>query len=213
MTDKKFTDNEGPLWIFAIGLVPGLAVALIQFILSWAEFSQISKFTSMKIKGVLNTRDEEEYYRDLITAAQSKIDVLGVTASRFASDFSNENSTREDKKVLIRALERGVKVRILVPTSNHLSARDRTEKFPISERVFGSLSQKYPNLMLRYFDHKAYTALVRVDDDALFGPVFDNVESRHTPAIHAQCSSVLSQSYLEHFKIEWNAATPFQQQS
>lgn len=210
MTDKSLTAKEGPLWIFAAGLVPGLAVALVQFSLSWAEFRQVSKFNAMKIEGVLHSRDEEEYYRNVISKAETYIQVLGVTASRFATDFSDESATRIDKKILIAALERGVCVRILVPESRYLSENERTQKFPVAERIFSSLSQRYINLEVRYFDHQPFASLVRVDDDALFGPVFQNQESRHTPTIHTKTGSALAQSYMNHFEKEWAEARPLQ---
>lgn len=206
MTDKGLTAKEGPIWVFAAGLVPGLAVALMQFLLSWAEFNQISKFSAMKIKGVLNSRDGEEYYGKLLANAQTHIDVLGVTASRFASDFADETSTRIEKKVLIAALARGVRVRILLPEKCYLSQEDQSEKFPKASRIFGALRNKFNNIEIRYFDHKAIASIVRVDDDILVGPIFENVESRHTPALHTSTGSSLAQSYLSHFDAEWSSA-------
>jgi hypothetical protein len=58
-TDKPWLGKEGLLWLFALGAVPGLVVALAQFILSWAEFSEISRIRSLGVKNVLLTRDGE----------------------------------------------------------------------------------------------------------------------------------------------------------
>jgi hypothetical protein len=209
MTGKSLMDNEGPIWAFAIGMVPGLAVALAQFLLSWAEFRQVDKFNKMRIKGVLNSRDGEEFYRELIQSAETYIDVLGVTASRFASDFADDsNGARPEKKVLIAALERGVHVRILIPARKHLSdEEDSKEKFPVAERIFGGLHRRFPNLEIRYFDHLPMASIVRVDDDILVGPVFQNLKSRNTPAVHTATGSALAQSYLNHFEDDWASAT------
>lgn len=49
---------------------------------------------------------------------------------------------------------------------------------------------------------------MRIDDDVLVGPVFDNVLSRNTPAVHTSSGSSLAQSYLNHFEAEWVAAQP-----
>lgn len=206
LASKSFFEKEGPFWLFVVGLVPGLAVALMQFLLSWTEFRQISKFSKMRIKGVLNSRDGEAYYGAIIATAETKIDVQGVTASRFVSDFADATSGREDKKVLITALNRGVKVRFLLPESKHLSESDRAEKFPLTARVLKGLMTSHANLEVRYFDHKPTTSTVRIDDDVLVGPVFENVESRHTPAIHTSSGSALAQSYLNHFDSEWATA-------
>ncbi|MES3021092.1 MAG: hypothetical protein V4857_05850 [Pseudomonadota bacterium] len=209
MTSKTFFQNEGPFWVFTVGLVPGLMVALMQFILSWAEFKQISKFSSMKIKGVLNSRDGEEYYAKLIATAETKIDVEGVTASRFVRDFADPTSLREEKKVLISALKRGVKVRFLLPEKNFLSLEDQAQKFPFTTSALTSLMALYPTMIqVRYFSHNPYTSIVRVDDDVLVGPIFDNILSRNTPAVHTLAGSSLAQSYLNHFDAEWNTARP-----
>ena len=206
MTGKTIFENEGPFFVFVSGLVPGLAVALIQFLLSWAEFQQISKFSKMRIKGVLNSRDGELYYGALISTAQTKIDVQGVTASRFVSDFADGNSSRDEKKLLIAALKNGVVVRFLLPEPQFLSNNDRIEKYPKTTRILTTLLPLYPNLEVRYFNHKPITSTVRVDDDVLFGPVFDNIESQNTPAVHTSASSALAQSYLNHFESEWSTA-------
>lgn len=209
MTDKELTAHEGPIWAFSVGLVPGLVVALVQFLLSWAEFRQVDKFNKMKIKGVLSSRDEEAYYRKLLEAAETCIDVLGVTASRFANDFADDTAgARPEKKVLIAALERAVHVRILLPERAYLSQDDSSEKFPVAERIFGGLCRRYQNLEVRYFNHQPIASILHVDDDVLVGPVFQNRKSQNTPALHAATGSALAQSYLNYFEDDWNSATP-----
>jgi ABC-type Fe3+ transport system permease subunit len=46
-SDKSWGGEEGLFWIFAVGAVPGLVVALAQFILSWAEFGEISRLRNL----------------------------------------------------------------------------------------------------------------------------------------------------------------------
>lgn len=213
MTAKTLMADEGPVFLFAVGLVPGLAVALIQFLLSWVEFKEVDKFKKMRIKGILNSRDEEAYYRELIMSAQTKIDVLGVTASRFVSDFAdNSVGAKPEKQVLIEALRRGVHVRILLPERHHLSQIDSNEKFPVAYRKFTELSQTFNTLLeVKYFNHIPIASLVRIDDEALVGPVFHNLDSRNTPTIHTTAGSVMSQSYLNYFDSDWQSAKPIEQ--
>ncbi|MFJ3059025.1 hypothetical protein [Herbaspirillum sp. NPDC087042] len=210
MTEKTLFSKEGPIWVFAAGMVPGLVVGLMQFILSWAEFSKISKFQKMKVKGILSTRDQEDYYRELIKGAKKDIQVLGVTASRFVSDFADSGSSRDDKKVLIAALQRGVSVRILVPAQAHLQGNDQSVGFPLAESFFTPLKDQYPNsFQVRYFDNAPIASVVRVDDDVVMGPVFTNQKSKHTPAVHAAYDSPLSESYMGHFDDMWPSARVF----
>jgi hypothetical protein len=209
MTERKIFDLEGPGFVFISGLVPGLAVALIQFLLSWVEFKKISKFAAMKIKGVLSSRDEEAYYCNLISSAQTRIEVLGVTAQRFVRDFADDASLKPERKVLLKALERDVAVRVLVPEKKYLNQNDADYKFPVAQRAFLDLTSRYPKLFeVRYFSHTPIASIVSIDEDVLVGPIFQNRESRNTPAIHTSSGSMLAQSYLSHFEDEWKQAVP-----
>lgn len=72
MTDKGILANEGPVWVFASGLVSGLVVTLAQFCLSWADAKAIDRFRRMGVENVLTTRDEEAYFGQLIRKARSR---------------------------------------------------------------------------------------------------------------------------------------------
>jgi len=207
-TSKGFFQEEGPLWLFMVGLVPGLFVALLQFLLSWVEFSQISKFRSMRIKEVLDSRDLSDYYLKIISNAQTKIDVEGVTASRLIRDFAEINSDRPDKKIIITALKNGVKFRLLLPAKQFIADSDHAN-FEFTAQNVDNLHMSFPaGIEVRYFSHIPTNSLVRVDDDIIVGPVFQNKESRHTPAIHTVVGGRYGQSYIDNFDAEWRDAEP-----
>lgn len=207
-TQKGFLDDEGPLYVFAVGLVPGLTVALAQFILSWVEFKQISRFSSMKIKNVFDNRDAEPYYASVISKAKRKIDVQGVTASRFVEDFADETSSNEEKKILISALKNDVIVRFLVPEPALLDAANQRKSVTTAE-IVRALTQRFPGrIELKYFSHRATVSIVRADDEFIFGPVFTNRPSRNSPTIHTAAHSVLAQCYMDEFDLEWSSARP-----
>jgi hypothetical protein len=207
-TQKGFFADEGPLYVFAVGLVPGLAVALAQFILSWVEFKQISKFSSMKIKNVFDSRDSEPYYAKVVSGAKRKIDVQGVTASRFVEDFADETSNNEQKKILISALKKDVFVRFLVPDPTLLDAANQRKSVTTAE-IVRDLTQRFPGrIELRYFSHSPTVSIVRADDEFIFGPVFKNLPSRNTPTIHTAAHSALAQCYLDEFDLDWATARP-----
>lgn len=206
LTTKNFFDDEGPFWLFMVGLVPGLAVALLQFLLSWSEFSQISKFSKMKIKGVLDSRDSATYYSSLLLNAQTQIDVQGVTATRFMRDFSDGASQRLEKRSLLTALGRGVKVRFLLPEKNQLLANQHAD-FDYTHHALAELRLQFPQgIHVRYFSSPPTTSLVRVDDDIIAGPVFQNMQSQHTPAIHTVVGSRFGQTYLGSLDAVWAGA-------
>ena len=207
LTDKSFLEKEGPFWVLCTGFASGLAVALVQFLLSWAEFSQISKYSAMKIKGVLETRDSEEYYGKIIVDARTRIDVQGVTAARFLRDFADETTTRQDKQVLINAISRGIALRILLPTRIHLrSEKERRDFDEVLVRLQELLARYPQNVEARYFDAAPILSSVRVDDEILFGPVLDPILSKNTPTIHGSVSSTLGKSYVDFFQHTWNSA-------
>lgn len=208
LTEKSFFDKEGPFWLFMVGLVPGLLVALLQFVLSWAEFSQISKFRAMRIKNVLDSRDLTSYYAHILANAQTAVDVEGVTASRFMRDFSDRSSHRPEKKLLISALQNGVHVRLLLPEKTYLPVSDHPS-YDSTGAVVDELRGQFSTLIeVRYFAQKPSTSLVRVDNEIVVGPVFAGLQSQHTPAIHTVAGSRYGKSYLDNFDAVWRAARP-----
>lgn len=205
-TDKPWFGKEGLLWLFALGAVPGLVVALAQFTLSWAEFGEISRLRNLGVKNVLLSRDDPDYYGKYIQRANETILVMGVTSKRFFQDFADVNSPRESKKSLITALERNVAVRILVASDVHLSEHQR-EGYRITKDRCIQLKQRYPNLFdARAFDHVASQSLVRIDNEIIVGPVFQTKASKDTPAIHLSAHSPFARSYLANFEHEWDHA-------
>lgn len=210
MTNKGFLANEGPLWVFASGVVSGLVVTLAQFCLSWADAKAIDRFRRMGVEKVLTTRDEEIYYGQLIQKAHSQVDVLGSTATRLMEDFADLNSPKAEKRALIEALKNGVPVRILVAAPTRLDAGDQY-KYPVNRKRFETIADKYPNFEVRYFDAPPIAAFVRADHELVVGPLLPGVESKHTPALHVYNYSPYATSYLSYFEEAWKTATPLGQ--
>lgn len=213
LISKKFFDPEGPFFLFIVGLVPGLVVALGQFILSWSDFKANEKISAMKIKQILSRRDNEVYYRELLAKARASVDLLGVTAHRFIADFADAGSNNAQKKIFIQVLERGVKVRFLLPSRQNLLNIEDQEKFDVVVKRLDALSKNYENFLLEYFDHLPVASIFRVDEDIIVGPVFSNEKSRNTPAIHTVTESEIGQCYLAYFDHEWKVSQNIQPQS
>jgi len=210
MTDKSVLAKEGPLWVFASGVVSGLVVTLAQFCLSWADAKAIDRFRRLGVENVLMTRDEEAYYGKLIKTARSQIDVLGSTATRLMQDFADPNSPKIEKQALIHALKNGVPVRILVADSARLDAGD-LYKYQLNRKRFQAIAEKYSNFEVRYFDTTPIAAFVRADHELVVGPLLPGVESKHTPALHVYNHSPYAASYLQYFEEAWKTATPLSQ--
>jgi len=210
MTDKSILSNEGPLWVFATGLVSGLVVTLAQFCLSWADAKAIDRFRRMGVENVLTTRDEEAYYGTLIKTARSQVDVLGLTATRLMQDFADLGSPKAEKRTLEEALNNGVQVRILVAAPTQLGTGDKN-KCQVNRKNFETLAARYQNFKVRYFDNTPIASFVRADHELVVGPLFPGMESKHTPALHVYNNSPYAVSYLKYFEETWSAATPLDQ--
>ena len=210
MTDKGILANEGPVWVFASGVVSGLVVTLAQFCLSWADAKAIDRFRRMGVENVLTTRDEEVYYGKLIQSARSQLDVLGSTATRLMQDFADPNSPKAEKRTLIEALKNGVPVRILVAAPARLDTCD-LYKYPVTRKRFEAIADTYANFEVRYFHTTPIASFVRADHELVVGPLLPGVESKHTPALHVYNHSPYAASYLNYFEKTWTTATPLGQ--
>lgn len=208
-TDKTLFGKEGILWLFAVGAVPGLVVALAQFGLSWVEFNEISRINRLAVKSVLRTRDDPAYYGKYIQSAERQIVFVGGTGRRFFQDFADITYPTDEKKKLITALERGVRVKILVPTEAHLNEK-QLEGIRSAKQRCDELKRTFPHQFeAKVFDHPATYALVWIDEEVIVGPVFPNTESKNTPVIHLASHNTLAESYIANFEHEWNNAGPF----
>jgi len=189
------------------GLTAGLAVASIQFFWGWYEAKQTEHFRRLRIKNVLLTRDDENYYGRLITAARRQILVLGVTSSRFLEDFADEASPKLEKKSLLEALSRGVHVRILVSSLPYLP-RDAHAAVTKTKARMNKLKSTFPNYFdFGYFEHEPRHSMVVCDNDLIVGPYFPETASKDSPGVHVDAASEFGMSYVKHFEIEWDHRT------
>ena len=188
------------------GLVAGLIVAIIQFLFSWNEHHSIEKINALGIKDILLHREDRLFYENLISASEEHISVMGVTASRFMDHFTDEQSDRPETRVLLDALSRQVKVRILVPERKFLKNKDDKVNFDKAKKQFKYVASKHKNFEYRYFSHLSAHSLLVVDEKCIIGPVFPEVRSKDTPCIFISTSSPYAKKYLEYLDTEWKNA-------
>lgn len=202
-------DEPGSKWgAFFGSLAAGLVVAFIQFLIAWQDYKQTEKLKTLKLKEVLFNRDTKNKYVEFIKGANRNIDVMGVTAVRFFRDFADTKQEAPDSsKVLLQALERGVIVRILLPSDEHLPSESKRQDANRVRAQYSELKIKYQhNLEIRYFNHIAAHSIFRIDDTCIIGPVFPEVESKYTPALHVMNSSPMALNYIGYFETEWKHA-------
>lgn len=189
------------------GLATGLMVAGLQLFLSWTEHVENEKIKKLRVKQILATRDDEKLYRGIIDNANNRVFMLANTASRFLEDFADEDIARQDKRALIKALERGVSVKILLPKPQYLTLEDDKHKAKISARKFSILKTKFgDNFQVRYYNHSPAHNLLVVDHECLAGPIFPDISSKNSPAIYTDDESTFIKPYIKYFEAEWDKA-------
>lgn len=193
--------------VFA-GLLSGLVVMIGQHLIALKNDRDLDVFRKTRIKAVLLTRDDESFYRNLIKKASNRIDVLGVTAVRFLNDFADESSPKDDKRVLLDALQKKVKVKILVAKKDFLDTDKDKRNFDTAQTKMRELRRQYPDSFeARYYDHLPAHSIVVVDTDCLLGPVFPGIDSKSTPAVCSEGAGGFAGPYLRYFEAEWQKAT------
>lgn len=188
------------------GLIASLVAVLIQFLMGWNEHREIEIFKALGIRSMLPNRRGIDDYRQLLRSATHQVDVLGVTANRFMNDFADPDS---GDKVLLDNLRQNqeLRVRLLLPGKEFLFSQDDRDVFDSVQRKLSVLAHGFAGRFeYKYFPHQPVHSMVRVDNEAIVGPVFPHVKSKHTPSIHIETSSDFVKYYLEYFEEEWNGA-------
>lgn len=186
------------------GIGAGLIVAIIQYLFSLQEFKAFSNIKKLDIKKILPSRDEEYFYSSLIKNANMEIKVMGVTAFRMMEDFADETSPREDKKVLLSSLSKGVSVKLLLPQKDFLSDPRDQIKHDQSKEIFNKLKNKFKTFEVKYFKHIPTQSIFLVDQNCILGPVLSNFASKDTPCIYMGVNNDFAKKYIEYFDKEWN---------
>ena len=188
-------------------IIAGLIVALIQLGLSWWDYKMTQKIEKLRLIEILYDRDDRTYYANLIDKSRREIRVMGTTARRFFEHFADMTTgARPEAQVLISALNRGVKVKLLLPSKDYIALNKIADYNQVSETL-NTIKQKYPHaeIEIRYFDHIPAHSIFMVDSECIVGPVFEKVESKNTPALHLKNESPFAEKYVAYFEQEWNA--------
>ena len=205
---KWYTMNTtSPVGAILSSIIAGLIVALIQLGLSWWDYKMTQKIEKLRLIEILYDRDDRIYYANLINKSRREIRVMGTTARRFFEHFADTTiGARPEAQVLISALNRGVKVKLLLPSKDYIALNKIADYNQVSETL-NTIKQKYSHaeIEIRYFDHIPAHSIFMVDSECIVGPVFEKVESKNTPALHLKNESPFAEKYVAYFEQEWNA--------
>jgi hypothetical protein len=189
------------------GVSGGLAVYLIQFVCSLYEYKQIDKFRGLGIVDILPNRRDEESYRRIVKNATHIVQVMGTSCTRFIDDFAN---SRNRDHLLLDALNKNqaLKVQFLVPTDEHMDLRSKGRFDADAAQILNLLKTFGDRIEMRRFEFQARHSMVRVDESLIVGPVFQEIESRDSPAVHVNTNSVFAEKYITHFEWVWSGGSP-----
>jgi len=203
-----FRTNDEKLLSLSGSLAAGLIVAIIQFIISWQDYVQIEKLKELELIKVMYDRDDRTFYEKHIEKAKREISVMGVTAIRFFKDFADyEQNSTKNAKVLLDRLAQGIEVKILLPNYDSLKDNKKNDFEKVKQHI-ETIKSQFPEYKfeVRYFNHIPSHSIFINDDTCIVGPVFPNIESKYTPALHLRNSSPIAIKYLNYFNDEWNNA-------
>ena len=200
--------NDVKLFSLFGSIVAGLIVAIIQFIIAFQDYEQGEKLKELELIKVMYDRDDRIFYEGHINKAKREISVMGVTAIRFFNDFADyELSASENAKVLLNKLTQGIKVKVLLPNYGYLKESKRNDFEKVKHHIENIKRQFLGcKLEVKYFEHIPSHSIFIIDDTCIVGPVFPNVESKYTPALHLKNSSPLAIKYITYFNDEWETA-------
>jgi hypothetical protein len=200
------------------GVATGALIAMAQYLVSLREQreidqaykelykkeKEIEEFKKMGVERILTTRDDPETYGSIISESTDRIWVMGNTASRMLDDFANKDaSSKWYSKALLGFLDKGGEVKILISDQRYLfRAKDR-KKFDLAKMQLNELSKKYSNFNYCYTKHIPTHSIFVFDEYCLLGPIFDNIESKATPALAMDTNSEYAQKYLSYFNNQW----------
>lgn len=189
-------------------LCAGLIVAIIQFFISYQDYTRNEIFRKLQIIKLFDNRNKKNEYNEYIGSASREIKIMGSTAVRFFRDFCvTDASAPDEEKTIITKLNQGVCVMILLP-SKHFLSNEKLNDYDFVKEKIAEIKQNYPTAKfnVRYFEHTANHSIFMVDDTCIVGPIFPNLESKYTFSQQLRNVGELAKSYLKYFEEEWKTA-------
>lgn len=190
-------------------LIVGFFTLAVSILINYSQLMSIDLFRSLRIKNILKTRSNRKYYHDIIDSAQNELWILGVTANRLLEHFANFESPDEieGNKVLLNKIEKGMSVRLLLASINKLKTKKEKRKYKDTLEKLEALPEGLRNkIQVKYYDVEPSQSIFYTEKECIVGPIFPNVASEHTPAIHLKNNSPYAEYYLKFFEETWKSA-------
>lgn len=186
------------------GIVSGLIIFILTFVISVWPLRKLDRFERMGIKNLLENRHEKSYYAGVLLRARKVVRVMGASCTRFADDFLDPEN---EDHILIDALQKynRLQIQLLIPDDQHLSDDAKT-RLPMMLRKLEKVQAQFgERVQMRRFPEKAHHSFIIADDHLIAGPVFEGDKSRYAPAVHVAMSTRYGQKYSDYFERIWDS--------
>lgn len=195
-------DNNVKLIPLIGGIVGGLVVAILTFVITIRPLQELDQFQRMGIKALLANRHDKNYYRRIVADAERTVCVMGASCTRFVEDFLD---TESDDKALIDALRkhRHLRIQLLVPEERYMTPEAQARTGIVNRHINAVKPEFGDRVELRHFPWVARHSMVISDNDLVAGPIFEDDRSKYAPAVHVTISTMFGQKYKDHFDYVW----------
>ncbi len=191
-------------------IIAGLVVLIVQYMLNWRVHHQIYKFESRGIENILSDRKNTPIYKEIISSAKQNVYVMGTSCARFIEDFADNESSDH---VLIDRMDKhnSLEFHLLIPQIEYMDGASKNKLAAVGKKITALKSKFGRRFKIRRYGFEPRHSMVIADDNLIAGPVFQEVESKHSPAIHLRISkSKFADKYLDYYKDVWeNRSVPF----
>lgn len=177
------------------GLIVATVITILNVIFDFKNLEFSKLIYDSALDNIFEDRQEKDNYTPLIKKAKHEIKIMGVTSSRFLED----NGRCESKGVLDDLLEKGVSIQILITTS--------ASNLGVGTQSLIKKYKNFPSFEIKRFDQSINIpqSIFVVDQKCALGPIFTDVESKHTPTLlFSDKHSVYAKKFIDYFHFVWD---------
>ncbi|MCH7377877.1 hypothetical protein MM182_21315 [Aeromonas sp. MR19] len=182
------------------GLVSVVAL-LVQFTTDYLDYVRNEKIINSGLIGVLERRDDKDFYRNIIKNSKAELKFLFHTGKRFSEDFCQAESGDNE---FILALTRGVNVKLLLPRVDSITSEKEKQNLTLALERFVEIKDNFKeNFEIRLYNHEPHHSIFASDTDIIVGPYFEKRKSKYSQSLHFRTGAAFTLDYIQYFDEEW----------
>jgi hypothetical protein len=182
--------------------------ALFQYLISYLDYKNNERLSVSGVVNFLTSRDDKEYYANLISNSRKELNCLFFTSKRFCEDFCTPAG---NDNLLITQLETQptLRVRMLVQKKENLPA-DLHNNYDIANNLLLKMIDKFPErFQVKTYTHVPTHNIFTTEKDAIVGPYFHSKSGKYNHSIHFNSNADYMADYMAYFEKEWTDASNY----